>query len=411
MARHALSRVFASQTVDGCFREGACLAGMPGTAVTSYNLVSLLAINVYWGHTQDPAALEALARGWRWWYDFLLPNITMPPALTCRTVYAHGMGSAEDHRRLHGLRLPAYFFNRPEIRDYAERGWQVRREREGRCHTGPYDTHFLAFLALQYDMIEDEVASGEPAWPEYRRMVAEEACVRRRHGWHAVLCGITNRYMSSVELTRWRVERQHLVNLYHEDHGLIAGAAHSHLQEELSTFTVYRNGAAYYLPEHAYLKSTPPLDTLHLVYGGETAAVSVDTNDPAACRVWFSLQGEQGRTPERHPGHPMSAMGARGRLALRPAAGSTLTCGERTWELDPDVGIQLRLGAGEVLDFGGWTLCSPDAAWEFRWPVLTSNPYVPLEPGETLALAEMALYHRYTERKGQPTGHFVVGLK
>jgi hypothetical protein len=49
--------------------------------------------------------------------------------------------------------------------------------------------------------------------------------------------------------------------------------------------------------------------------------------------------------------------------------------------------------AGEALDFGKWKLVSPDAPWEFRWPVRLSDPYSVLSyTGERLGIAEVILY-------------------
>ncbi len=400
IASAAFERILASQTADGCFREGDTVSGIPGTAVTGYNLVSLMAINMYYGYTGDPAAAEALEKGWHWWYDFLFPDFSMPPALDCRQVYAHGSGPRPGGRpKL--LHLPAHFYNKPEIRAYCEAGWQEFADNE------QYRNQSLGFFSLQCDKIKADVTPTAVERPEYLRMREEEACIRRRHKWHAVLCGMTNDYCSSVTLPLWRLERQSLVNLYHEDLGLIIGSAHSMMQEQISTFTFYENGAAWYLHNHAYLKSTPPLDSLLLRYGNNAAVVSVDTNDPERCRIIFSIEGENGKRPDRGIGHPMTAMAARGRLPLRLAEGDTIVVDGET-RLLTEAGFCQRVEAGTVVEFPGWSITCEEAWWNLHWPVHTSDPYKVLDPVGALAVAEVPLWHRVTDGEPRPTATFTV---
>ena len=396
LAAGAFERVFAAQTADGCFREGDTDVGMPGTPVTSYNVVSLMAINMYHGYTGDPAAAAALEKGWHWWHDFLFPDHTTPPALDCRQVYAHAPASGP---RQHTL--PAWFYNKPEIRASCEDGWRAR------ARNATQSNQSIGFLGLQYDKIRAEVEPASHEWPEYTRMREEEACIRRRHQWHAVLCGATNDYCSNVELPLWRLERQSLINLFHEELGLIIGSAHSMIQEGVSTFTFYENGAAWYLHNRAYLKSTPPLDSLYLRYGNNMGVVSVDTTKPAECRICLSVQGELGKRPARGIGHPMTALAARGRLTLRLKAGDTIALNHERRVLGEE-GFCLRIPAGTEVRLPGWSLSCAEAWWDFRWPVQTSDPYNVLEPAETVAAAEVPLWHARTSGRPRPTATFSV---
>src|SRR5690606_25808911 len=105
----------------------------------------------------------------------------------------------------------------------------------------PLGGHGLEFLALKYPLYQDDAEPSEPdAWqPEYNRMQAGEACVRRRRPWAVALSGMTNLDRSTHGLRLWAQERQDCVAIYHEARGLLIGSAHSLVQEELSTFVFY----------------------------------------------------------------------------------------------------------------------------------------------------------------------------
>jgi hypothetical protein len=414
MAGLAFERILAAQTPDGCFLEGGTSAGFPGSPVVMYNTVSCMAVNMYLGYSGDPAAEKALEKGFRWWWNTRFPDFTDMNVLDCRNrSYAQSFG--QDGPEIHPLILPAYFFNKPEVRGYAEQGWRLRRDKpftdaRKSPHTGPYYSQGLGFISLQWDNIKESVETAEPEWPELTRFIALEAGVRRRNGWHAALSGISNACASSWTLPTWRLERQCLLEIWNERCGKIIGSGNSLIQEDASTMTFYENGCAHYLHTGAYFKSTT-LDTLHLHYGVNTGAVSVDTSDASFCRVIFSMLGETGKRAERGVGHPASAMAARGRIALAPAAGGAIRRGETKHELAQDSGLLWRIAAGEEINCGAWSILCENAWWDLRWPVGLSNAYKPLYPDETIGIAEVALWTSATTYEPRPTAVFVIKLK
>jgi len=389
MASYSLSRDFGAQTADGCFREGGTAAGMPGTPVTAYNIVSANAIEQYHHHSGDPLAVEALEKAWRWWLDFLLPDYTSPPNLDFRQPY---------HDRPHAG-IPACWANKPEGRHIVLPVWEDMKRKA--LSSSVENVHALGFFSLKYALYRDDVQPREPKLGEYNRMAAGEACVRRREPWAVSLSGMTNLARSTHGLRLWAQERQDCVALYHRDTGLIIGSANGLIQEELSTFVFYEAGNATYLHNDAYLKSTPPLDTLLLRYGHNAAAVSVDTNDPAAAKIIFSLHGERGRRTERGAGHPLSAMAAKAHLALRAKPGDVVTLAGESWTLadDPRHVLKLRVEADQELDLGRWSISCADGFWEFRWPVRTLSAYTLFDGhAEQLGLLEVVLYDQVLSR-------------
>ncbi|MCX5660322.1 MAG: hypothetical protein NTW19_11455, partial [Planctomycetota bacterium] len=369
-----------------------------------YNTVSAAALNVYHAVSGDPRAAEALDRAWRWHYDFMLPDGSSPPNFDARMLYHAGPA----------MLRAAWFMNTPEGRHYAARAWTelARKLRQGDASPLAANSG-LSFMPLQYDQILEEVPTQEPAWPEYTRMVQGEACVRRRHKWAVSLCGLSNYGESTTGLRYWVQERQDAVAIFHRDAGLLVGSAHSLIDPSFSTFVFFEGGRAEYLFQQAYLKSTPPLDTLFLRYGANDGAVSVDTTAADVARVIFSLQGERGRRPEPVPGHPLSCTAARCHLALRVAPGDVVSLDGKSWRLSaaPGEALTLQVPAGATLGLGRFSLRCPDVRWTFRYPVVSSDPYSPLDPGETLGLLEVVLSPRIWgdwAKPGQHTASFEI---
>lgn len=398
MSADALARVMASQTADGVFREFQSLGGFQGTPVTGYNTVSAAALNVYHAISGDPRAAVALDRAWRWHYDFLLPDGSSPPNFDARMIYHEGPA----------MLRAAWFMNQPEGRHYANRNWaELAHKLAQPGATVLMANGGLAFTPLQFDQVLEEVAPREPAWPEYTRMLQGEACVRRRGPWAAALSGMTNYGESTTGLRFWVLERQDALALYHRDAGLVLGSSHSLIDPSFSTFVFFEAGRAEYLFQQSYLKSTPPLDTLLLRYGANVGAVSVDTTAPDVTKVILSVQGERGRRPDPVPGHALSAVAARCHLALRVGAGDTVRLGTQSWKLSaaPGEGLTLNVPAGETLTAGRLSIRCPETRWSFRYPVSTSDPYNPLQPGETLGLLEVVLSPRIWSDWAKPGPH------
>lgn len=394
MAVHSLHRDFQAQTADGCFREGTTAAGLPGTPVTAYNIISANAIEQYHARSGDDLARQALDKAWHWWREFLLPDFSSPPNFDFRQAY-----QPEPY-----LGIPAMWANKPEARAIILPGWKRRRD-QMRSESEPLSNGNLCFSALKYPLYQNDVDPGEcDGWsPELSRMRCEEAGVRRRRPWAVALSGMTNIDLWTNSLRLWGHERQDGVAVWHEKHGLLVGSAHGLVQEELSTFVFYEGGEATYLHNKAYLKATPPLDTLMLRYGRHVGAVSVDSRSPDLLKLTFSLHGELGRSTHPGSGFPHTAMCAKAHLALRCQSGDVLRIegdgpsAGKSWTLgdDPSISLRLRVEAGETLDFGGWSITCPEGFWEFRWPVRTLCPYTLFDGvAEELGLLEVVLYHQ-----------------
>ncbi|MCX5658669.1 MAG: hypothetical protein NTW19_02975 [Planctomycetota bacterium] len=389
----ALDRILAYQTVEGCFREW-------HTPVTGYNMLSANAVEAYHRTSGNPRALTALERSWRWHYDYLLPDCTMPPTLDTRQKY----------NQIHGIEN-GHWVNQPHGRWLAQRQWNKTLKA---LEAGRLDSIWpTGLMSLQFEFYRDDVAPAEPVWPEYTRMTTEQVCIRRRQGWAAVLSGMTTLPTSNSSLRRYSLERQDCLSLAHKRTGLLIGSSHSMVDERFSSFIYYENGAIHYLPNHAYLKSTPPHDTLLLRYGSNTGALTVelpdDSADASEAQITFSMHWEKGAQPTRTPSLPLTAMAVKAHLPLRLVDGQGVTLRGNTVVLG-EAPIELEIGPGETADFGGWSITSSDGPWTLRWPVWTMDPYVLFGKGEKFGLAEAVCFTDGGGVTPRPTATFVVKI-
>ena len=387
VAARAIRCVLRAQTPDGLFREGGSYAGFPGTAVTLYNLTSASAIDYYYRQSGDELAAAGLEKAWRWFYDFLLPDFSSVPNFDIRS-----RGWLPASHAMHVY--PAEWFHRPEgaaIAEKALRDFLVLPDRKT-----PPRRREVGFISMQYNAIPDATKPVPPQWPEHHRMIASEAGIRRKNGWTAALTGMNNRFLSNVApASFFGHERQDCVCVFHEKTGLILGSSHSRMQTELSTFVVYENGNAKYVADDAFLRVTDVIDTLLLMYGSNAAAVSIDTHHAEHCDVTFSLNGERGTRTRRGNGHAMSAMGARAHATVHLQGDETITLGDKSWSASrpQHEPLCINVPAKAVLDFGRFKLVSPESAFEFRWPVVTIDPYtLMMSAGRKMGVVEFVLY-------------------
>ena len=95
-------------------------------------------------------------------------------------------------------------------------------------------------------------------------------------------------------------------------------------------------------------------------------------------------------------------------MPLVLTAGQTVRIGEKTWTLDADAGLRIRVEAGVEVDCGAWSIRCEGAWWDFLWPLGISNAYKPLFPDEVAAMAEVTLWTKATTGAPRPTAAFVL---
>jgi len=249
----------AAQNGEGYWPEG-------GGPTTLYNLLYVHAIGLYYWFTADESVLPCLERALQFHLKFTYPDGSIVETVDGRVKYRPGCSTSGWPGFLpfaQGRRLVGYLLE------------QLTRDGAG----GELDPR----LAAVHRYLPDE--PEEPIDLERRCYVAVHhgrALVRRSGPWFYCLSG----YLTPTECiapnarTRWRMDRQNYLGVWHERLGLVIGGGNSKHQPKFSTFEVIRGRVLHHQADRAELVSTEGRDTLSLAYG------------PVRCELSVAVEGE-----------------------------------------------------------------------------------------------------------------------
>ncbi|HXG12921.1 MAG TPA: hypothetical protein VNK04_24400 [Gemmataceae bacterium] len=350
LGSRALHRLAAEeQTADGYWGEFT-----DNGPATGYNYLTMCCVALYWEHSKDTAALEALRRATDFHKHFTWPDGT--PVETINGRNRHWGVSAWGHFG---------FSHWPDGRRYAEflAGFFLGRRISGR------DLGRLAQSALYYH--EGPTAPIPQEMPRFAYRMKVPAGIRKTGPWIVCLSGLIDTPIDS----QFTLDRQGHLSIYHEKLGLIITGANSKHQPELATFLEKTKDRVTTIPLSSRLRmSSSPLavggegkgerDRLGLGYFTFFAEIEMPT--PSEDRLPFRfLITETGRG---------RLQDVRLNLQLVLKAGETLETARTRTVLDEK---RIELGPDEIggwVRHRGWTL-RVDPAARLVWPVLPFNPY------------------------------------
>ncbi|MEX0717157.1 MAG: hypothetical protein WD066_11235 [Planctomycetaceae bacterium] len=307
---------------------------------TGYNFLTTQSVALYYEHSGDPVAKEALRRVTTFHANYTWPN-------------GHPVEVINDRNRSNGVRAWAHFgfSNFPDGRRYAE----YLVERMGRGDGGGR----VAQNALYWHDGDSEPIGLDKDQHVHRMSVP--AGMRKSGPWTYCLSGL----ISTLSMNRYYMARQGHVGIYHEKTGQIVTGANSKRQPELATFMVAAEGETRSTPLDSKLEmsdGTDP-DALTLAYDTFYAVLRVPRPEGGKLRLRADLAHTAARQSARmtlqlilHPGEE-----------LETAAGGKYVLGEEKLELGPE---QL----GGWIKHHGWKIELPDTA-RLDWPVYPYNPY------------------------------------
>jgi hypothetical protein len=328
------------QTVDGYWGEHSRNGPTVG-----YNHLTLSALAVYYEHSGDRDILPALRRATDFHKHFTFLDGTAVDVINDRnrrwavsawsqfafTHFADGRGYAE---------FLARFFE-PET---------LAVDALGR----------LAQDALYFHEGPVEPAPQERASYVYRMQQAP-ASVRKNGPWQVALSGIVD---TPAINSRFYLDRQGHVSVFHEKAGLIITGANSKRQPEIATFNETVMGSVVHMPLSSRLQMGEKEDRLSLAYNTFFSDLYAGAAADTGVGLRFVISGRGTPGPD-----------TRLNLQLCLKAGETLETG---------AGKKLVLGGDRVelsaADLGGrishhgWTLEVPAEA-SLSWPVYPHNPY------------------------------------
>jgi hypothetical protein len=336
---HALHRLAAEeQTVDGYWGEYT-----DNGPATGYNYLTMCCVALYWEHSKDTAALEALRRATSFHQHFTWPDGT--PIETINGRNRHWGISAWGQFG---------FSHWPDGRRYAEflAGFFLERKVSAR------DLGRLAQNALYYHEGPTEPIPQE--LPTFAHRLKVPAGIRKTGPWTVCLSGLIDTPIDS----QFTLDRQGHISIYHSKLGLIITGANSKHQPELATFLERTKQGVTTIPLSSRLRMADDRDRLALGY--HTFFAELEVPKPADDRLPFRFtitETGRGRLQD-----------VQLNLQLCLKAGEILETAGGKFKLD-DQRIELTADqVGGWIRHRGWTL-RVDPTARLVWPVLPFNPY------------------------------------
>ena len=309
---------------------------------TGYDYLTLTGVALYYEHSHDPTALDALRRSTDFHKYFTWPDGTPVETINDRNRYwgvspwGHfGFSHFPDGRRY--AEFLTSFFS-PEVLDL---------ESLGRLAQDALYFHAGPTAPIPQDLLH------------YAHQMSVPAGIRKTGPWVVCLSGL----IATPTPSRWYLDRQGNLSVFHEKLGLIITGANSKNQPELATFTERDGERIVHTPTSSRLKMSDDVDQLALAYNSFFVVLEVP---PAAGKR------QEFRFVTTSTGR-MAEVDLNLQLVLKPGAALETAAGRKAL-LDGRV-IQWRAeDVGGWIRHRGWIMKLPPGA-RLTWPVYPFNPY------------------------------------
>jgi hypothetical protein len=338
---------------------------------TGYNHLTLTGVALYWEHSKDESVIPALRRATDFHKHYTFLDGTPVDVINDRNrhwgvsawgefAFSHfpdGRGCAE---------FLAGFF-RPET---------LTVDQLGR----------IAQDALYYHEGPKEPAPQQ--LPRYMHQMTIPAGIRKTGPWQVCLSGIMN---TQAINSRFYLDRQGHISIFHEKLGLIVTGANSKRQPELATFSERLLGQVVHMPISTRLQMADGQDRLSLAYNTFFSDLYVAAPSETELAFRFVITGK-GR-PAEDP-----------KLTLQVClkAGEPVETGGDKKFLADERRVELSSAElGGWIRHHGWTL-HLDPGARLVWPVYPHNPYADApETSLEYAVAALSAPLRLTPQPGK----------
>jgi hypothetical protein len=327
------------QTPDGYWGEHS-----RSGPTTGYNHLTFTALATYFENSNDKDVLPALRRATDFHMNYTYPDGTPVEVINDRNrhwevnSWGHfGFSNFPDGRRL--AEFLTGFFS-PE---------KLSMSALGR----------LAQDALYYH--EGPVKPVPQDQQRYSHRMNISAGIRKTGAWTACLSGLID---TQAVNSRFYLDRQGNLSVFHEKTGLIITGANSKRQPELATFSEKLPEQLVHLPLSSRLQMDDRQDRLSLAYNTFFSDLFVPAPTKNEFRLRFVISGRG--TPSEAARLTLQLCLKEGET-LETAAGKKIELGTERVEL---AGAEL----GDWIRHHGWTLKVPASA-RLVWPVYPHNPY------------------------------------
>jgi dienelactone hydrolase len=315
---------------------------------TGYNYLTMTGLALYWEHSGDTAALEALRRATDFHTYFTYPDGTPVEVINDRNRY--GGVSPWGHFG---------FSHFADGRRYAE--FLTSSLHEGKLGSdGSGVAQTLGRIAQNALYFHEGPSAPIPQdGPRYAHQMKVPAGIRKTGPWVVGLSGLIS---TQAVTNQFYLDRQGHVSVFHEKLGLIVTGANSKRQPELATFSEKTQGQVHHLPLSSQLRMSEARDRLGLAYNTFFTELEVATPSENRAAFHFSVV-ERGRLEEAQLTLQLCLKAGE----LLETAKSRIVLGESRVELKPEE-------IGGWIRHHGWTL-TVDPTARLTWPVYPFNPY------------------------------------
>lgn len=334
MAATALRRLAVEQSPDGFWGEHSN-AG----PTSNYDYLTATGVALYYEHSGDPAALEALRRSVEFHKHYVWPNGITVETLDDRNRHGYvsmwgsfGFSHTPEGRRLAGFLLSRYPAGRLSLELLGRMAQNALYYHEGPSASIPLD---------------------RPAFSH--RMKSAPAGIRKNGPWFVCLSGIID---TQAPASRFFLDRQAHVAVFHEKLGQIVVGSNSKRQPELATFVEQVAGQTVHMPMSSRLRIDDAGDSLALAYNTFFARIGSRIGDSVEMSVEIVPKGRPAEAAfalqlRLHPGE-----------TLETGAGHQVTVGAEPFDLPLEGALRHH----------GWEIrTGPEV--RLRWPVYPFNPY------------------------------------
>jgi hypothetical protein len=187
------------------------------------------------------------------------------------------------------------------------------------------------------------------------------AGIRKTGPWVVCLSGLIS---TQAVTSRFYLDRQGNVSVFHQKTGLIITGANSKRQPELATFSEKFPGQTVHLPLSSRLQMNDEVDRLSLAFNTFFSDLYVPAPSDKELKLRFAITGK-GTPPEKATLTLQLCLKAG--EPLETATGRKIVLGQERVEL-PSAEM------GEWVRHHGWTLKLAPTA-QLVWPVYPQNPY------------------------------------
>ncbi len=310
---------------------------------TGYDYLTLTGVALYWEHSRDTAALEALRRSTDFHKYFTYLDGTPVEVINDRNRYwevspwGHfGFSHFPDGRRYAEFLTASFEKNRLSLESLGRIAQNALYYHEGPTEPIPQDL------------------------PNYQYRMHEPAGIRKTGPWIVCLSGLTS---TRAVTNQFFLDRQSLLSIFHRRLGLVVTGANSKRQPELATLWEKIDGEMFHLPQAGKLRMGDEKDQLGVAYNSFFSVVEID--QPSEGQVTFRFKVVP--KARRESAQLNLQLVLKNGETLVTEAGQKVLLKEEAIDLGPE-------SIGGWIRHRGWTL-KLRSKGRLTWPVFPYNPY------------------------------------